>query len=99
ILAGGAIQPAGPGCHPLQPLHRTRPGRLIYGGFNSSWEVRMSKWMRILGVCLGLGLSLMLVCSEAAEGAGKPRSRRLVKPWSELTSLTEEQKTQIVDIH
>jgi len=59
----------------------------------------MSKWMLSLVVCLGLCLTLTWVPSDAAEGARKPRSRRLVKPWSELTTLSEDQKTQILDLH
>lgn len=59
----------------------------------------MSRWMPVLSACLVLGLILALIAPDAAEGAKKSRSRRLVKPWSELTTLSEDQKTRIIEIH
>jgi hypothetical protein len=55
--------------------------------------------MPVLLACLALWLILTLIAPDAAEGAKKSRSRRLVKPWSELTTLSEEQKSRIIDIH
>lgn len=59
----------------------------------------MSRWMTVLLACLAMGLILTFISSESAQGAKKSRSRRLVKPWSELTTLSEDQKTQIIEIH
>ena len=36
---------------------------------------------------------------KAAKKEGKPKQVRLTKPWNTITSLTEEQKTQIADLH
>jgi regulatory protein YycH of two-component signal transduction system YycFG len=55
--------------------------------------------MPVLLACLVLGLVLTFISPDMAEGAKKSRSRRLVKPWSELTTLSEDQKTRIIDLH
>ena len=44
-------------------------------------------------VCLMLGTALVV------NGQEKPKKSKLVKPWADLTSLNDDQKAKIYDIH
>ncbi|WP_428936870.1 hypothetical protein [Fontivita pretiosa] len=52
---------------------------------------------------MGLVLALLIAASLTAyaQDSGKPAKKaiKLTKPWSELTSLTDEQRAQIHEIH
>lgn len=59
----------------------------------------MSRWVLVMVAVLVVAANFPFGPPDAADGADKPRSRRLVKPWSEMTSLSDEQKGQIIEIH
>jgi hypothetical protein len=44
-------------------------------------------------------LLVLLVTVVFAQDSARPRSIRLVQPWSKLTTLTDEQKAKINEIH
>lgn len=68
----------------------------------------MHRWLVCL-IVLGFGLAILPVRAaeepaekdkkEAADKSAKPKKLRLVKPWSDIASLTDEQKQQISEIH
>jgi Spy/CpxP family protein refolding chaperone len=50
-----------------------------------------------------MSASLLIAADEGAAPAAQPeahhRAARLTKPWSEISSLTDDQKTKIEEIH
>jgi Spy/CpxP family protein refolding chaperone len=61
------------------------------------------KWFAVV-VALFVGTSAFVAAEEKAKDAPaakkeKPKTVKLVKPWSLLTSLSDEQKTKIDSIH
>jgi Spy/CpxP family protein refolding chaperone len=57
----------------------------------------LSKWLAI-GALLATGSGTMLVADDAP--ATRPaHAGRLIKPWSEMSDLTDDQKAQIEDIN
>ena len=60
-------------------------------------------WMLALGAMIVLSTSALVMSAdemkERAAPATKPSSARLFTPYSRMTSLTDEQKTKIRDIH
>jgi Spy/CpxP family protein refolding chaperone len=61
------------------------------------------KWTIVSVVAVLMSASLLIAADEGAAPAAQPeahhRAARLTKPWSEISSLTDEQKTQIEEIH
>jgi len=56
-----------------------------------------------VGVCVVMMLAAVVWVRAAETGAGagekKPMSGRLTQPWSKISSLSDDQKTQIRQIH
>jgi hypothetical protein len=55
--------------------------------------------MRVKPLVVVIAMVLLGTFVVRAQDAAKPRAIRLVKPWSQMTSLTDEQKGKIADIH
>ena len=68
----------------------------------------MFRWLVCL-IVVGFGLAILPVRAaeepaegdkkEAQEKSAKSRKLRLVKPWADISSLSEEQKQKIAEIH
>ncbi|MGH7214692.1 MAG: hypothetical protein ACREIT_08010, partial [Tepidisphaeraceae bacterium] len=62
-------------------------------------------WAMVVALALVSGGWMAYTHADDVAKADKPakaekkRATRLTKPWSELANLTDEQKTQIADIH
>lgn len=68
----------------------------------------MYRWLVCL-IVVGFGLAILPVNAaeepadadkkEAQDKSAKPRKLRLVKPWADISSLNDEQKQKIAEIH
>jgi Spy/CpxP family protein refolding chaperone len=59
-----------------------------------------SKWMPLAVAAMLSGSVLVLADDPTTQPAEHhARARKMVKPWSELTDLTDDQKTKILDLH
>jgi Spy/CpxP family protein refolding chaperone len=52
-----------------------------------------------VGVCVVMMLAAVVWVRAAETGEKKPMSGRLTQPWSKISSLSDDQKTQIRQIH
>jgi len=57
------------------------------------------KWFIASAFVVLMSGSLIIAAEEGAAPAAHKRAARLTKPWSDLTSLTDEQKGKIEEIH
>ena len=55
--------------------------------------------MRVKSFVAVVALVLVAAFVVQAQDTAKPKPVRLVKPWNQIGSLSEEQKTKIADIH
>ena len=77
-----------------------RPSRFVFASFVAAFAVALS-----CSALLAADEAKPAAAPAAAEEKAAPakpkkaRAVRLTKPWSDMTSLTDEQKTQIAEIH
>jgi len=60
------------------------------------------KWSLAIAVCCALVLSAFVstrAAEEKTESKSDAKPAKIVQPWNKLTSLTDEQKSKIADIH
>jgi Spy/CpxP family protein refolding chaperone len=55
--------------------------------------------MRVKPLVAVIALVLLVTLVVSAQDAAKPKPVRLVQPWSKLTTLSEDQKAKINEIH
>ena len=77
-----------------------RPSRSVFASFVAAFAVALST-SALLAADEAKPAAAPAAAEEKAAPATpkKARAVRLTKPWSEMTSLTDEQKTQIAEIH
>src|SRR5215212_9830424 len=75
--------------------------RLARGSFQSHLRFGRSrmKLRMAVGVCVVMMLVAVVWVRAAETGEKKPMSSRLTQPWSKISSLSDDQKTKIRELH
>jgi Spy/CpxP family protein refolding chaperone len=58
-----------------------------------------SKWMPLVAAALLSGSVLVFAADTPATPPAEHKAAKLVKPWSELSDLTDDQRSKIAEIH
>jgi Spy/CpxP family protein refolding chaperone len=58
-----------------------------------------SKWTPLAAAALLSGSVLVFAADTPATPPAEHKTTKLVKPWSELSDLTDEQRSKIADLH